>query len=422
MNNTRQIVCAALFAASMAIPSATQAQYDVRKSAPPTEFPREVRASLRELIGGEVRESLKDASIPSGHAIVVAPISGDLDNETRNQLKNAISAAGLVCVEASDDKWEAIMKELGFNEGFKDMLDQRTMTRLGELLPSEVLLYGKIRTSRGMAGGKRVPAKAPDVELSLHAADLRTRRHVWGRDFVFCKTNSVPPPPQQPTPRLLPADATSADLSVFVTARPQDDDSSDLALELLSIARETIGRQGFKVAFDAENADVALQLSVRKSVFDRTGSYAVMEGSVRAIAAIPARKGFYLGETHIDRERGERSLGDRDAMLSVRDGIEPKLVSWIGQNVTVEKTGLAAVTIPCDISMTEDENAKAKFISDFCAGAARIDGVVRCSLATQTDDRADFYFAYLPEKLPEGPANAVRSRYPELFPVSEQIY
>ena len=386
------------------------------------EFPRDVRDAIRALVSGSVRESLAAASIPAGRAIVVAPIAGDRDGEVRGQLKNALTAAGLVCVEASDDMWEAIMKELGFNEGFKDMLDPRSMTRLGELLPSEVMLYGRVRASRTPPQGRRRRAAAPgapDVELSLHAADLRTRRHVWGGDFQSEK-GDVPPglPPPDPIPQFLPAEASTADLAVFVTARPADEESSDLALELLSVARESVGAQGFQVALEAAKADVALQLSVRKSVFDRTGNYAVMEGSVRAIATVPVRKGFYLGETRIDRERGERRLGDHDAMLSVRDAIEPKLVSWIGQNVIVEKTGIEAVVIPCDVSML-DENEAARFIHDFCAEAVNIDGVARCALSGQTPERADFYFVYQPDKLPEGPANAVRARHPEFFPVPE---
>ncbi|MBQ7667218.1 MAG: hypothetical protein IJS46_04405, partial [Kiritimatiellae bacterium] len=215
-------------------------------------------------------------------------------------------------------------------------------------------------------------------------------------------------------------DATAADLAVFVTARPADNDSSDLAAELLSAAREAIGAQGFQIAFDSDDADIAVQLTVRKSVFDRTGGYAVMEGSVNAIAVVPARKGFYLGETRIDRERGERRLGDRDAMLAVSDLVSPKLVSWLGQTVTVEKTGLAAVRIPCDISMLEDENAVAKFVSDFCRETARIDGIARCVLDGQTPETATFYVSYIRDRVPEGPLNAIRARHPELFPKAEE--
>lgn len=391
----------------------------------PAEFPRDVRDAIRSVVSGEVRQSLASAAIPAGRAVVVAPIAGDRDGEVRGQLKNALTAAGLVCVEASDDMWEAVMKELGFNEGFKDMLDPRSMTRLGELLPSEVMLYGRVRASRRPPHGRRRAAApgAPDVELSLHAADLRTRRHVWGGDFAS-PAAPVPGPGPQPgqdgpdCPLFLESGAAPADLSVYISARPQDETSADLAQEMLSVAREAVGAQGFKVAFEPDKGDVAIQLTVRKSVFDRTGEYAVMEGSVRAIAVVPARKGYYLGETRIDRERGERVLGDEGAMLSVRDAIAPKLVSWIGGNVTVEKTGIAAVVLPCDVSML-DENAAAKFIRDFCAEAAKIDGVARCALASQTPDRADFYFAYQPDKLPEGPANAVRARHPEFFPVPQ---
>lgn len=510
-----QFSLAALVAVGMALTASAQW---AKENPPPREasgFSDTLRETIRSLTEGEVRAALEDAKakgfLPGDHAIVITPIFGDRDNFVRNRLKNALTGAGLVCVEASNDMWTNILTEIEFNWNFRDMLDESHMASIYErrLLPSEVLLYGGILISHGQPGTKRAPGVPPKVELALHADDLRTRRHIWGRDFVGAPPLPPPPPskmglvlnvtvpPPMPQDReqqivnimrssvgsrtvqvqktentvafnvdldlspgsqeanqiiqslnvelqkiglagywlefrrpdsderhpvFLPAQTAPADLAVFVSARPQDGESEDLALELLSIARETVGGQGFQVAFEADKADVAVQLSVRKTVFDRTGEYAVMEGSVRAIATSPARKGYYLGETRIDRERGERVLGDHGAMLSVRDGIEPKLVSWLGQNVTVEKTGIAAVTIPCDISMLEDENAVAKFVHDFCAEAVKIDGVARCALVSQTEDDATFYFAYITDKLPEGPVNALRARHPELFPVQEPEY
>ena len=107
-------------------------------------------------------------------------------------------------------------------------------------------------------------------------------------------------------------------------------------------------------------------------------------------------------------------------MLAVSDLVSPKLVSWLGQTVTVEKTGLAAVRIPCDISMLEDENAVAKFVSDFCRETARIDGIARCVLDGQTPETATFYVSYIRDRVPEGPLNAIRARHPELFPKAEE--
>lgn len=426
MKKLIQFSLAAFAAAGIVLSASAQTQKSVLPGAP-SGFPEGLRDAIRNLATGDVRAALEEARskgfLPGDHAIVIAPIYGDRENFVRNRLKNALTDAGLVCVEASDDRWTAIMHELGFDWGFRDILDESHMASIYErkLLPSEIMLYGSILIPPGPAG-RRASAVPPKVELALHADDLRTRRHIWGRDFV-----GVPPPPpgpgcDEPHPVFLPAQTASSDLAVFVTARPENDDSADLALELLSIARETLGGQGFRIAFEDSQADVKVQLTVRKSVFDRTGEYAVMEGSVRAIATAPARKGYYLGETRIDRERGERVLGDEGAMLSVRDGIEPKLVSWLGQNVTAEKAGLAAVTIPCDISMMDDENAIAKFAHDFCAEAVQIDGVARCALASQTDELATFYFAYVADKLPEGPVNALRARHPELFPVQETGY
>ena len=395
----------------------------------PAEFPTDARTTLRQLVADQVTPALREAKIPAGPGIVIAPIYGDRDNEVRNLLKNAVTDAGLVCVEASDDMWTAIMKELGFNEGFKDLIDPATMTRIDRHFASRILLYGRVRTERERRG--RLRGTLSSVEISLHAANLETRQHIWGKDFSWPDMNApcpvcgktpcvCPTPPPQPYPQFLPSEAATADLAVHVAASVKDDDSSDLASELLSLARETIGAQGFQVTPDEEKADVILKLAVTKTVFDRTGNYAVMEGGVRATATVPARRGFFLGETRIDRERGERRLGDRDAMLSVRDIIEPKLVSWIGQNITAEKTGITAVLLPFDVSML-DENQAAKFISDICAEAVKIPGFLGATLAQQTPEMAVFRMVYAPDRLPEGPENALRARHPEYFPVPEEV-
>ena len=393
---------------------AEAAKTESDRPAAPAEFPADVRTLLRDLVEKDVTAALRESPIPATEAVVVRPFASDAEGYLRDLLKTAVSDSGRVCVEASDDMWEGIMKEIGWNQGFADILDARTMTVLGRLLPSRILLYGKLRVDRTAKG-------RPSVELSLHACDLETRRHLWGKTLsrpVKPSHGPVEPPPA--TVRFKTEASGAADLSVFLAAVPSDPASGALADELLSVARENIGARGFRIADKASDADVSVKLMVSQSAFDRTGESVVMEGAVRVLATVPARKDFYLAETRFDRERGERSLGDRDATLSVRDRVAPKLSSWLGENVTVEKTGLEAVRLVYDVSGL-DEDATAKFISGFCGLVGGMNGVSACRLLSQTDDEAAFYVSFLPKVIPEGVINAGRVAHPELFDAVEAV-
>ena len=165
---------------------------------------------------------------------------------------------------------------------------------------------------------------------------------------------------------------------------------------------------------------MAVRLVASQSAFDHTGESVVMEGGVRVEATVPARKDYFLAETRFDRIRAERQLGDRAATLALRDLIAPKLVSWLGENVTVEKTGLEAVRLVYDVSRL-DRDGTAKFVSDFCRTLAKMDGVCTCRLLSETDDEAVFGVSYLPKAIPEGVINAGRVRFPQLFATVEPV-
>ena len=336
--------------------------------------------------------------------MVIRPFLDDRNGYVRDLLKIAVTDSGRTCVEASDDKWEDIMKEIGWNHGFADILEPTTMTVLRRLLPTRILLYGKLCVSESAKGRS-------EVELTLHACDLETRRHIWGKTLIPGRN---PPPPPLNEAYIKESECGTSDITVFLAAKPADKASELLADELLSVARENVGGRGFQIAKAQNVADVFVALEVTQSAFDRTGESVVMDGSVRVIATVPVLRGHLLAETRIDRVRGERQLGDRDATLSVRDAIQPKLVSWLGENVTVEKTGMEASRIVYDVSRLNQQET-AKFISDFCRSVGSITGVCACRLVKQSDDEATFYVSFLPKSIPEGVINAGRVRFPNLF-------
>ena len=387
-------------------PAAPAAQ--AGKPAKVEDFPADVRKLLRELIEKDALAALKESGIPANEAIVVRPFLDDRNGYVRNLLKIAVTDSGHTCVEASDDQWETIMKEIGWNQGFADILEPRTMTVLGKLLPTRILVYGTLRVSESAKG-------RAEAELTLHACDLETRRHIWGKTLRAPNGDRGGDLGKLAYKAFIKeSDCGASDLSVFLAARPADKASELLAEELLSVARENVGGRGFQITKTQDIADTSILLDVTQAAFDRTGESVVMDGSVRVIATVPARRDFYLAETSIDRVRGQRQLGDRDATLSVRDAIKPKLVSWLGENVTVEKTGMEACRLVYDISRLSHKET-AKFISDYCHSIGSIPGVCACRLQEQSDDEASFYVSFLPKTIPEGVINAGRVRFPALF-------
>ena len=390
-------------AAVLALPAARAAD-----AAAPAAFTLAERKVLQAL-AADVSAALRESAVPADAPVAILPLGGDRGDYALSLLKNAVTDAGRVCVEGRDDPmFVSICDEIGWSvlkERYGE-LDPSAMTAFGKLKSVRVLLYGRLDVFKNAKG--RLEA----VEINLHASEIETRKHVWGKTFRRDRKSRDHDGDEV---RAVPASPLPSDLFVYVSARPDDEDSSDLALELLSVSRERFGGNGFRLVLEPDEADVSVQLKVGKTVFDRTGNYAVMEGSVRALAVVPARKGFYLGETRIDRERGERRLGDRDAMLSVRDAIAPKLVSWIGENVTVAKVGLEAVRIACDVSEM-DEDEVAAFAARFVAAAEPLDGVARCRVVSQTPDEVAFEAAYQPDKFPEGFLNALRVKNPGLLP------
>ena len=122
----------------------------------------------------KVVSALKSADVPRDKTIAILPIPGDRDGMLSNQLKIALTKAGLVCVEGKEDPmWDAILKEIEWDERKEDMLDATTLDKFGKLKSAQLLLYGFAR----MWTFWDVAAWA---ETELHVTSIETKRHLWG--------------------------------------------------------------------------------------------------------------------------------------------------------------------------------------------------------------------------------------------------
>ena len=126
----------------------------------------------------EARASIAASKVPADRPIAILPLGGDAFGPVEGLLKNAVTAAGKTCVEGKEDPmWEAILKEIAWDERKEDILDPATLDKLGRLKSAQYLLYGSVRR---LAASERYVL----VELELHVSCIATKEHVWGGRFV----------------------------------------------------------------------------------------------------------------------------------------------------------------------------------------------------------------------------------------------
>ncbi len=144
---------------------------------------------IRQALYGALDNAKADLkAAPFGQkTIALLPFKGPYERLFDGRLKNMVTAAGFVCVEAKEDPmWDEIIKEFAWDERKNDILDPQTVARFGKLKAAQILLYGSVKVLDG--NGKRIYA-----EIELHATDIVTKRHVWGGNFAhrFYKGDDV---------------------------------------------------------------------------------------------------------------------------------------------------------------------------------------------------------------------------------------
>jgi hypothetical protein len=140
-------------------------------------FPEEVRQALR-LCAGDIQAALAKSDLPKDTPIAILPIANDSEDYAIGMLKNAVTGAGLQCVEGKEDPIvQEVFKEVDWDERKGDMLDAETIVKFGKLKATRLLMYGTIRETSG--GNGRGYA-----EIELHVVSLVTKQHPWGQVFA----------------------------------------------------------------------------------------------------------------------------------------------------------------------------------------------------------------------------------------------
>jgi len=116
--------------------------------------------------------------IPKGETVGLLPLFDDVSDYSTEQLKNAITASGVTCVEAKNSEfWDEIMSEVEWDTLKEDMLDSKTLVKFGKLKGVKYLVYGSVVDVKENTDYTY-------VEIALHLSSLETKQHIWGGTFV----------------------------------------------------------------------------------------------------------------------------------------------------------------------------------------------------------------------------------------------
>lgn len=137
-----------------------------------------VNIALKDAVADAQASLAASVKVPADKPIAILPIGNDASAQVAGLLKGAIVGAGKTCVEGKEDPmWNAILKEIEWDERKEDILDPVTLDKFGKLKSAQYLMYGCVRR---LATSERYVL----LELELHVSCVATKEHVWGGSFV----------------------------------------------------------------------------------------------------------------------------------------------------------------------------------------------------------------------------------------------
>ena len=379
----------------------------------PATFSFEERELLRS-VAADVRAALAKAGLPGALPVSTLRIQGDRERYLEGLLKNAVTGAGLNYVEGrTDPMWNEIIAEIKWDDLKDDLLDEATLTKFGRLQAARLLMYGRLIVDADKKG-------RPRAELVLHAASTETKQHLWGDIFVF-------PKPKHPgeggdgnvhEPSVYFQEPVESLLAVGISFIGEDEDSRKLAVRLYPIAQDALVKGGFKVVPEGD-VDVIVRCESKMDAKDRTADFAAFRGQVDIDAFLPKLDRKSLGTGRIEKT-GDLVQDDDPALSSLVGKIDQPFRDWIAQHVTVEKSGLRVEDVTVSYRDYEAEETSAR-ITQFCNAAAKLQGVVSCTLAERlaTGNKAVYRVVYKAGSFPNGFLHALIAAAPALELVPE---
>lgn len=407
-------------AAASAFAAAPAPAAPAADAAAPAFFSAEERDLLLDL-AKDVTAALAESGLQASVPVSALPFPGDRERYLEGLLKNAVTGAGLSYVEGRDDPmWDAIVSEIIWDWRKNDILDPDTLTKFGRLQAARQLLYGHLLVERDEEGELR-------AELWLHVSSVETKRHLWGRSFVKKSGQQLWFRWRGSDSRIVdfPIVLADAQLRASVESLAAEDNapSKTLAAAMGSDARDALAAAGFAVLDGeaAKDAEIVVSLKSSAKAFDREDDYVRFDGVSRLVATIPADRNRLLGETEIRKPRAKRALGDDAALANLHEEFVAPLRAWLGETVTLEKTGLRSVTIQADFGNLKEPELEQR-ITALVDAIGHLKGVRDARVVSrlplpdgEPGIRLTLRVLFLPVDVPEGIATRLVAQNPDLF-------
>lgn len=223
--------------------------------------------------------------------------------------------------------------------------------------------------------------------------------------------------PVNPVPDVRPVrydvSAKEAQIRLQTVSDSTDPAAKGLSDKLVSEARKVFVNRGFVV--DQGEPDVKVVISPTLKQFDQAGEYYVFTGKAEATLVLPKKAGRLAAPSPVFSAKGERKFGRDEAVDDVADKLAVPLRKWASDEVTVEKTGLAACEIAV-VCVNGDLEEDVEYIDMFVHSVRAMPSVCNCELVEQDLARRIYTFRaiYAREQYPQGFLNALILAKPEL--------
>ena len=279
------------------------------------EFDAKAKATLRET-ATQAGTRLRGATALGEKAITLLPVKGDDGGYFEGLLTDAFVGSGRTLVVSNDEKKDArfkrILKEIRWDEAQTTLksIDPMTIDTLGKLKSTQILVESRVDVSKKKNGRYM-------VELNLLAYEIETKRFVWSTNLVVgdAAAGGVP-------------SKIRAKLEVAGNGEESHNAAALLAIEL----KQQLVDLGL-VVDGAEKPDVVIKAEVLRTVFDKTGTYLVLDGTVILSAEGRGAEKRLLGRQTLSA-RGTRGLGELAAEKNLVSGMAAETGKWLKENVS----------------------------------------------------------------------------------------
>lgn len=370
-------------------------------------FDKIEKKSVREL-ADRMETRLRAAHALDGLALTILPVHGDADGYFEGLLLNAAVNAGKICVIANDvkdERFARILKDIKWDEMQTRLasVDPATIDELGRLKSTQVFIEATLDVSK--------EKRHAEAELSIRAYSVSTKQYIWSAHETVSGRQDASPWWK----RIADSSVVNpALLNVKISSKSANSDSAAFSALLDVALTDAVAKRGFTVE-GKRDADIIVTVNPVRTVFDRSGEYAVFEGTVQVVVQVVGSEQRILGDK-VFSFRGKRGLGNLQADKNLAAAAAPKVIEWLGEVLKPSVVGLEAITFRLSLGCPVQEVGDLAAPEAIRRAAAALKGVRCATLEFEDDAKGLFTYRAVYEKaeFPGGFLNTLLVKHPEL--------